>query len=253
MSLLLKEIQEELREEAFLKLVLRYGKPIIIGVVALLLAFGGWRLVSYRAHKHAEKQSAFFQQGLQAMDSGNLDAAQTIFQKLMDDQKLKGYGLLSHLAMISLAQKRLEKTYNTDWLVYAQNHTASLLGLLKEKNERSMASLVALARGYYHHYYRAFGRLKQDAQTVSGNWSEFQTPQNPWYGLASEIEMLDVVSTFPAALQTPQARQAFFALRQKLQDLLSKGLGSAFIQPSVRTRLELMGVAMGLSLVKKEA
>ena len=101
---LLREIDEELRQEHYAKLWKKYGSYIIAFAVILVAAVGGyqgWRAWDIQTRM---EQSDRFQSALELKQSGDTEAARKAFEELADDAG-SGYETLSRLQEASVLEQ----------------------------------------------------------------------------------------------------------------------------------------------------
>lgn len=101
---LLKEVNEELRREQFEKIWEQYGTYIIGGVVALLLAVGGYQWWQSRSIADAEAAGLRFEEALNLAEGGKGDDAQKAFSTIASGSR-SNYALLAQLALAGEAVK----------------------------------------------------------------------------------------------------------------------------------------------------
>lgn len=102
---LLREIDEDLRQERYAKLWKRYGGYVIAAAVALVVGvagFKGWQSWDLRTRR-AEGEK--FAAAMQLEQSGKLEAAQAAFGKLAAESR-PGYALLARFQEAALLAKR---------------------------------------------------------------------------------------------------------------------------------------------------
>ncbi len=103
MSEIFREIDEELRRDNLLKLWQRYGRYMIVGVVAALMIAGG--IVAWRNHQLAlrQAQSVRYAAAMSLLHEGKDAEAAKIFASVGDESG--GYGQLAAFEAADLAAK----------------------------------------------------------------------------------------------------------------------------------------------------
>lgn len=105
-----EQVEEELRSERYKRLA-RVWLPIGAGVgaIALVGALGWWGMDTYRTNQ-ADKASASYEQGLEALQAGNMDGANAAFA-LAADSGARGYKALALMqqAGIAVEQNKIEE------------------------------------------------------------------------------------------------------------------------------------------------
>jgi len=99
---LFSEIDDELRREQLKKIWDRYSIHIIIAVVLIVAAAGGWRLYQHFETQKAEEAGKAFQSALALTDPAQAEAA---FEKIAAS-KARGYSMLARLQVAGEAVKQ---------------------------------------------------------------------------------------------------------------------------------------------------
>lgn len=105
-----EQVEEELRSERYKRLA-RVWLPIGAGVgaVALVSALGWWGYDTYRTNQ-ADKASASYEKGIEALQAGNMDGANTAFAEAANSGA-RGYKALALMqqAGIAVEQNKTEE------------------------------------------------------------------------------------------------------------------------------------------------
>ena len=70
---ILREVEDELRQEQLSKFAKQWGPWLIGAVAAGVLAYGGWMLWQDRQASDAREAAASYEQALQSLQAGQLD------------------------------------------------------------------------------------------------------------------------------------------------------------------------------------
>ncbi len=148
---LLREIDEELRQEHYAKLWKKYGSYIVafaVIIVAAVAGYQGWRAWDIKSRM---EQSDRFQAALELKQSGDSEAARNAFAELADDAG-DGYATLARLQKASVLEQNGDRqgaiaAYNQ----IAEDSSASehfrdlaiILGALLEADSADPAQLTA--------------------------------------------------------------------------------------------------------------
>ena len=189
---ILREIEDELREERLASIWKRYGTAIVAAAVGLVVVVAGYQLWSgHTAEQRLETGRQYDAASEQAL-SGDTDAARSAFEQLAAAGP-DGYALLSRFRTAQLnAESGSLAEARTDFRAIAGDSSVDSL-------YRDLATL----RGAY------LGLdLGVDADTLRTEITPLLGETNPWRYLAQEVAaLLDLQSGDSAA-----ARAAFDAL-----------------------------------------
>jgi len=169
-DVLLREVDEAVRQDEAGEFVRRYGKAIIALLILALAAFGGW--LWWRDHREAQKQrvSEEYVQALDQIDAGNAVKANAALDPLAQ----KG-------TPAAMAGARLLEA----GLMVAKGDTAratTALFKIADDNDvpqelRNLAAIKAVTAG--------FDTMKPE--TVIARMKPLAKPGNPWFGSAGEL------------------------------------------------------------------
>jgi hypothetical protein len=93
MSDIIREVDEELRRERFMKLWDRYGIYAVAAAVVVVLAVGGWRGWQWYTEREAAKSGARFEAAMKLVNDNKRSDAEAAFNALAKDGTA-GYRLL---------------------------------------------------------------------------------------------------------------------------------------------------------------
>jgi hypothetical protein len=104
-DLLIKEVDEDLRQEELAKLWKKHGGLLSVGAVAIVLAVAGWQGWNGWQAKQRQASSARYAEGSALLEQGKKDEAAEVLTALMADGA-KGYKVVAalRLAEVRLAQ-----------------------------------------------------------------------------------------------------------------------------------------------------
>jgi len=197
---LLREIDEELRQERYAKLWKKYGNLVIAAAVALVIGVAGFKGWQYWDQKTRLALSDRFTEAATAANSGNIEQALKAFSTLATDGN-RGYALLARFQEASLLRKdgkskeamrvyqaiagdggadpayRDLATLMTGYLALELNVFAdveSSISQLGQKNgpwrplARELLGLAAFKRGDMKAAREIYAELSKDAEAPSG-------------------------------------------------------------------------------------
>ncbi|CAA7619798.1 tetratricopeptide repeat protein [Magnetospirillum sp. UT-4] len=101
-DLLIREVDEDLRQERMEKLWKRYGSLFIAGAVALVLSVAGWQGFNTWQTRERQAAGAHFAEAAKLVEEGKRDAARPILAKLAADGS-GGYRALAEFKLGDLA------------------------------------------------------------------------------------------------------------------------------------------------------
>ena len=147
---LLKEIDEELRQEKYLELWHKYGTFIIAGVVTLIATVGGYQ--AWHSYMEEARQTAGeqFERAIELVQSGKRNDAVSAFAKLAEEGP-SGYALLAKFEQAAILGREgnaasaaaIYRTIaNDDSYNETYRDLATLLGTLQEMNSSDPVALI---------------------------------------------------------------------------------------------------------------
>jgi hypothetical protein len=171
-QVLMREVDEAVRNDEVANAWKQYGKPLIAGVVLGLAAFGGYLFWQGRQEAAKEAQSEALVQAMDELTAGNFDVADRELAVVGDDDGSAPGTRASALmlrAAIALEQNRLDDAVVLyDRVANDEDVPAPLRD----------ASLVRLVSANYDN---------MDKQQVIDRLRPLATPGNPWFGSAGEL------------------------------------------------------------------
>lgn len=171
-QVLMREVDEAVRNDEVANAWKQYGKPLVAGVVLGLAAFGGYLFWQGRQEAAKEEQSEALVQAMDELTAGNFDVADRELAVVGDDDGSAPGTRASALmlrAAIALEQNRVTDAVALyDRVVNDEDAPAPLRD----------ASLVRLVSANYDN---------MDKQQVIDRLRPLATPGNPWFGSAGEL------------------------------------------------------------------
>ncbi len=104
-DLLIKEVDEELRQDQMLQLWKRHGTSILGGFVAVILVVAGLTAWNAWGDRKREQSSLSFTEAARAAEQGKLEQAAELFGRL-STEGASGYRLLSVLKLADIKQRQ---------------------------------------------------------------------------------------------------------------------------------------------------
>ncbi|MBV8889459.1 MAG: tetratricopeptide repeat protein [Alphaproteobacteria bacterium] len=169
MSDIFREIDDELRRENLLQLWSRYGRYVIIAVVVVLVAAGGF--AAWRQHQRSERQaqSTRYAGALAFVQDGKEEDAVKAFAALA--QEPGGYGTLAGFEDAEL----LAKSGDRKGAVAAYDRLGQSNGI--EPELRQLAQLFSVMHGF----------ADADPKAVIEQLAPLTAAGNPWRATALEL------------------------------------------------------------------
>jgi hypothetical protein len=171
-QVLMREVDEAVRNEEVVNAWRQYGKPLVAGVVLGLLAFGGYLFWQGRQEEALERQSEALVQAMDELTAGNIDVA---------DRELAVIGDGEDSSPAARASANMLRAA----IALEQGRTAAAVAFYdRVANDEDApppmrdASLVRLVSAGYD---------TMDKQQVIDRLQRLATPGNPWFGSAAEL------------------------------------------------------------------
>ena len=211
MSDIIREVDEELRRERFMKLWARYGIYVVAAAVLVVVAVGGWRAWDWYVTREAAKSGARFEAAIALANQGRRFEAEAEFNALAKEGTA-GYRLLARFRAAAEAGKS-----DAGAGVVAYDAIAADTSI--ESAIRDIARVQA-------------GLLLVDTASVAEITSRMQLlllPSNPYRNSARELLGL-------AHYRTGE--------REAAAKLFGEILADPEVPPSMRNRVQLMGTLL---------
>lgn len=169
-EVLLREIDDAVREDQYLEFARKYGRPLLGLVIAGLAAFGGYLYWESRQEAAMEAHSERLVAALDQADAGNLASADSTAQSLAAESTggTRAAALLMR-AGIAMDQGRTADAVKLYAQVAASEDTPPAL--------RDLASIREMAASFD----------TRDPAQVIARLEPLAVPGNPWFGSAGEL------------------------------------------------------------------
>lgn len=168
-EVLLREIDEAVRQDEYAQLAKRYGGPLLALVVLGLAAFGGYLWWQAREEAKLEAQSEMLVAALDQAGAGNFDSALREAEKLADAQGAARYSALFLRAAIALQKGEAAEAVRI-YSTIAKD----------EKAPRALRDLATIREVASN-----FDRRK--AEDVIKRLEPLAKPDEPWFASAGEM------------------------------------------------------------------
>ena len=169
-DVLLREVDDAVRQDQYSTFVQRYGKPLLALIAALLLGFAGYLFWDHRREQALERQSEEFMTAMDKVEAGQLDAGNTALTPLAasSDAGTRATAALLQ-GGIALEQGQRERAAKLFAAVAADSAAPAEL--------RNLALIREIAVN--------FDTLPP--QQVIDRLKPLAVPGNPWFGSAGEL------------------------------------------------------------------
>ena len=216
-DVLLREIDEAVRQDQLADAARRYGRPVLAFVVAGLAAFAGYLWWHARQETRLEEASEGLVRALDQVDAGNLDAGVKVLVPVADGGD-EGAKAASHLlkAGIALQQGRKPEAIKLYAAVAADADAP--------RPYRDLAAIREVAAN--------FDAMKPEE--VVSRLKPLAVPGNPWFGSAGELVGIAYLKQGKTELAGP-----LFAAIAKSKD----------VPDSLRSRARQMSGLLGVDAV----
>ena len=168
-EVLMREIDEAVRQDEFAAIARNYGRPLLALLVAGILGFGGYLFWQSRQEAALEKQSEELVTALDRLEAGNLQGAADLAAKMGDGGAAAKTSALFLQAAVALEQGK----------------TAEAAAFFKQvsDDERAPPALRDLAT--IREVSARYDAMKPDE--VIARLKPLAVPGNPWFGSAGEL------------------------------------------------------------------
>jgi hypothetical protein len=211
MSDIIREVDEELRHERYMKLWDRYGLYLVGAALIVVIGVGGWRGYEWYSAREAAKSGARFEAAMQLSADGKRAEAEAAFNRLANDAT-SGYRVLARFRAAAEAGKADVKAGVEAFDAIAAD--ASF--------EASMRDMARLHAGYLLVDTVPVAEMKSRMEPLAGATAPFRHSANELVGLAHY-----------RAGETESAAKIFTAI-----------LADAETPPSLRQRAQVMSALL---------
>jgi hypothetical protein len=211
MSDIIREVDEELRHERYMRLWDRYGLYLIAAALIVVVGVGGWRAYEWYSAREAAKSGARFEAAMQLSADGKRAEAEAAFNELARDAT-SGYRVLARFRAASAVAKA-----DTKAGVEAFDAIAADSSL-----EAAMRDMARLHAGYLLVDTVPVAEIKSRMEPLAGTTAPFRHSANELIGLAHY-----------RAGETESAAKIFTAI-----------LADAETPPSLRQRAQVMSALL---------
>jgi hypothetical protein len=209
----IREVDEEYRRDQLSSFWKRYGRWLVIGVVALLVALGGWLWWKSEQAREAGVDGEQFNLALTKLETGNTPEATPILDKLAAG-KVGGYATLARLMQ---AANAVQAGDNAKAVTL---YNAIAADTAEPQPFRDLATIKAT-------------RLEFDTMTPAAIVARLKTlsvPGNPWFGVAGEMTAIAYLRDQKAPLAAP---------------LLANIARDITVPPTLRNRAQQLAATIG--------
>jgi hypothetical protein len=169
-DVLLREVDEAVRQDEAAQFAKRYGKIVLGVLVAALLAFGGWLFWQDRNEGQLEEGAESFITALDELEAGNLDAADGEFAAIAEDGSPAARAGAQMVRAGIAAQKRENAKAADMFFAIADDASAP-------QAYRDLAAIRGVTVNYD----------AMQPQAVIDRLKPLATPGNPWFASAAEL------------------------------------------------------------------
>ena len=169
-SVMVREVDEAVRQEEFGELARRYAVPVGLGVLAILLALGGWLFWQERQGSEQEARSEQLVSALDELEGGSPDQAAKELAAIAED----GDGIAALSARLGQAGLALRGEKRPEAIAIFREISADESA---PKPYRDVATIRLAAAEF------------EDVppQTIIDRLKPLAVPGNPWFGSAGEM------------------------------------------------------------------
>ena len=216
------ELEDDIQREQWINFWRRYGLSIIGVVLLMLVLLGGYFLWSSSREKALLRLSDRYEEGLQNFKDGNSETALVIFQELAKDTGAS-YGLLAQAYVAGLCAMQADQSSSEE----KERAASKAYEVLQNPTirEAGLRGVVDLSKAYF---LINLGK----SSPLFAQLATYQAPQNPWAGLAFEVQALEAM-----------ARKK----KNIAQALYTKAMKDVSVSGGIKSRLSLQMMGAGLS------
>lgn len=225
MSDIIREVDEELRHERYMKLWNRYGIYVVAAALIVVIGVGGWRAWEWYAAREAAKSGARFESATQIAAEGRRFEAEAAFNQLAKDATA-GYRVLARFRAAAEAGKTDPKAGVEAFDAIAADNSL----------EPAMRDMARLHSGYLLVDTASVSELKSRMDSLMGPAAPFRHSANELLGLAHYRagENESAAKIFAAILSDPETPPSLRQRAQVMSALASGATGGAPAAPATQ-------------------
>jgi hypothetical protein len=169
-EVLMREIDEAVRKDEMTDFADRYGKPLIAGVAAIILGFGGYLWWDGQNEAAHEKASEDLVGVIDQAEAGNLDSADKAAAALASSNK-EGQGAAAKMLRAGIAAEQEKGAEAAKMFKEVSSDAATPPAL------RDLARIRAVTANFD----------ERKPEDVVAELKDLAVPGNPWFGSAGEL------------------------------------------------------------------
>jgi hypothetical protein len=225
MSDIIREVDEELRHERYMKLWNRYGIYVVAAALIVVLGVGGWRAWEWYSAREAAKSGARFESAMQIAAEGKRFEAEAAFNQLAKDATA-GYRVLARFRAAAEAGKTDAKEGVEAFDAIAADNSL----------EPAVRDVARLHSGYLLVDSASVAEIKTRMEPLLGPAAPFRHSANELLGLAHYRagENDSAAKLFAAILSVPETPPALRQRAQVMKALVSGAAGGAPAAPATQ-------------------
>ena len=225
MSDIIREVDEELRRERYMKLWNRYGIYVVAAALIVVIGVGGWRAWEWYSAREAAKSGARFESAMQIAAEGKRFEAEAAFNQLAKDATA-GYRVLARFRAAAEAGKTDSKEGVEAFDAIAADNTL----------EPAVRDMARLHSGYLLVDTASVAEMKTRMAPLLGPAAPFRHSANELLGLAHyrEGENDSAAKIFAAILSDPETPPSLRQRAQVMNALVSGAAGGAPAAPATQ-------------------
>jgi hypothetical protein len=225
MSNIIREVDEELRHERYMKLWNRYGIYVVAAALIVVLGVGGWRAWEWYSAREAAKSGARFESAMQIAAEGKRFEAEAAFNQLAKDATA-GYRVLARFRAAAEAGKTDAKEGVEAFEAIAADNSL----------EPAVRDVARLHSGYLLVDSASVAEIKTRMEPLLGPAAPFRHSANELLGLAHYRagENDSAAKLFAAILSDPETPPSLRQRAQVMNALVSGAAGGAPAAPATQ-------------------
>lgn len=225
MSDIIREVDEELRHERYMKLWQRYGIYVVGAALIVVIGVGGWRAWEWYSAREAAKSGARFESAMQLSAEGKRFEAEAAFNLLAKDATA-GYRVLARFRAAAEAGKTDVKAGVEAFDAIAADNSVGA----------AMRDMARLHSGYLLVDTASVAEMKTRMEPLLGPTAPFRHSANELLGLAHYRagENESAAKIFASILTDAETPPSLRQRAQVMNALVSGGSGGAPAAPATQ-------------------